>query len=131
MDTNTDSATSQSLPGESFREPKRSPALKVALAYNNLASEAELVALGEYNALRLPGVGRKVWRDACALLASPPLPVRRGGLRPGSGRRATDGAQDLVRAGVYVTRSQHAKLARLGGSVWLRQAIDSAPEPKA
>ena len=131
MDTNNAAEISQNLSADLSREPRRSPALKVALAYNNLASEAELVALGEYVALRLPGVGRKVWRDACALLASPPLPVRRGGLRPGSGRRATDGAQDLVRAGVYVTRSQHAKLARLGGSVWLRQAIDSAPEPKA
>jgi len=129
MDTNNAAEISQNLSADLSREPRRSPALKVALAYNNLASEAELVALGEYVALRLPGVGRKVWRDACALLASPPEPVRRGGLRPGSGRRATDGAQDLVRAGVYVTRSQHAKLARLGGSVWLRQAIDRAPEP--
>ena len=56
---------------------------------------------------------------------------RHGVMASKSGRRASDGARDLVRAGVYFTRTQHAKLARLGGSVWLRQAIDSAPEPGA
>lgn len=30
-----------------------------------------------------------------------------------------------------LTYEQHAKLKRLGGSEWLQQAVDAAPEPEA
>lgn len=52
----------------------------------------------------------------------------RGGARPGAGRKALDGATGLVQAAVSVTPSQREKLARLGGSVWVRREIDGAKE---
>lgn len=48
----------------------------------------------------------------------------RGGARIGAGRIATDGATDLLRTSVVIRHDQRAKLARLGGSAWLRTMID-------
>lgn len=96
--------------------------LKTALRYNNLASAADLVALGEKTALRLPMVGPKVWAEAKRQTS------KRGGARVGAGRKAEDGATGLVQVAVRVTPPQREKLSRLGGSVWVRRAIDEAEE---
>ena len=55
-----------------------------------------------------------------------------GGIGSGGhgGRKAKDGAKDLVGINVRVTMSQRDKLKQLGGSVWIRAQIDKAPEPK-
>lgn len=96
--------------------------LKTALAHNGLTLDA-LVALGERKALRLPFLGPKVWAEAKRQAS------KRGGARAGAGRKATDGATGLVQVAVRVTQPQREKLARLGGSAWMRGAIDGAPEP--
>lgn len=38
-------------------------------------------------------------------------------------------ANDQKRVFVIVTRAQHAKFKRLGGSTWLRERIERAKEP--
>ena len=38
--------------------------------------------------------------------------------------KAADGAQDLIRISATVTADHHRKFKALGGSLWLRQAID-------
>lgn len=53
-------------------------------------------------------------------------PKTRGGRREGAGRKAADGATDLVPVGVRIRRNQKSVLARLGGSVWVRQQIDES-----
>lgn len=96
--------------------------LKTALRHNNLASVADLVALGEKVARRLPMVGPKVWAEAKRQAS------KRGGARKGAGVKPADGALDLVQIGVRIREDQKPKLARLGGSVWVRRAIDDAEE---
>lgn len=98
-----------------------SATLKAALAYNGLTLD-QLVALRERDALRLPWVGPKVWAEAKRQAS------KRGGARTGAGRKAEDGAAGLVQIAVRVTPPQREKLARLGGSVWVRGAIDEADE---
>ena len=49
-----------------------------------------------------------------------------GGARPGSGRPPMPGGP-LVKVTHRITPAQRDKLVRLGGSEWLRQAIDSYP----
>lgn len=100
-----------------------SATLKAALAHNGLTLPA-LVALGEHAAMRLPLVGRKVWAEALEQSRT----KKRGGARSGAGRKADDGATDLVQIAVRVTQPQRVKLAKLGGSVWIRRAIDDAAE---
>ena len=96
--------------------------LKTALRYNDLATAADLVVLGEAAARRLPMVGPKVWAEAKRQAS------KRGGARAGAGRKAEDGATDLVQVGVRIRRDQKPKLARLGGNAWVRRAIDEADE---
>lgn len=93
--------------------------LKAALAHNGLTLDA-LVALPWKKAQRLPLVGPKVWAEAKRQAGT------RGGARTGAGRKAEDGATGLVQVAVRVTVSQREKLARLGGSVWMRAQIESA-----
>lgn len=93
--------------------------LKAALAHNNLALDA-LVALPWAKARRLPLIGPKVWAEAKRQAGT------RGGARTGAGRKAADGATGLVQVAVRVTAPQREKLARLGGSVWVRAQIESA-----
>lgn len=100
--------------------------LKTALRHNNIASAADLVALGEKAARRLPMVGPKVWAEAKRQASK--RGGARGGARVGAGRTAADGATGLVQIAFRVTEPQKAKVARLGGSVWVRRAIDDAEE---
>ena len=95
--------------------------LKTALRYNDLATAADLVALGEAAARRLPMVGPKVWAEAKRQAS------KRGGARTGAGRKAEDGATSLVQIGARIREDQKPKWARLG-SVWLRRAINEADE---
>jgi hypothetical protein len=67
-------------------------------------------------------VGPKVWAEAKRQTS------KRGGARVGAGRKAEDGATGLVQVAVRVTPPQREKLSRLGGSVWVRRAIDEAEE---
>ena len=49
----------------------------------------------------------------------------RGGARQGAGRPSL--ADETVRqVKIYLTPSQHRKLAKLGGSKWVREAIDKS-----
>jgi hypothetical protein len=50
--------------------------------------------------------------------------------RPGSGRRGSDGAVGLKMMSLRVRPDQVDKFKRLGGSVWLRSAIDAAKDPE-
>jgi hypothetical protein len=95
--------------------------LKAALAHNGLTLE-QLVAMREREALRLPWIGPKVWAEAKRQAS------KRGGARKGAGAKAADGATGLVQIAVRVTPQQREKLGKLGGSVWVRRAIDDADE---
>lgn len=52
--------------------------------------------------------------------------TQRGGARPGAGRKAVDGATGVVQICITVRPGQRPKLAKLGGSAWVRGAIDAA-----
>lgn len=95
-------------------------ALKAALAHNGITLE-QLVAMRERDALRLELVGPKVWSEAKRQIS------KRGGVRPGAGRKAEDGATGLVQIGARIRADQKPKWTRLG-SVWLRREIDSADD---
>lgn len=94
--------------------------LKVALRENSLTL-AQLLALPERDALRLPWVGPRVLAEA----RRQSVPTR-GGAREGAGRKAKDGATGLEQIAIRVTPEQRDKLKRLGGSVWVRRQIDEA-----
>lgn len=98
--------------------------LKAALAKSSLTLE-QLVALPAREALRLPLIGLKVLAEARRQAS------RRGGARAGSGVKPTDGATNLVQIGLRIRADQKPKLAQLGGSVWVRQAIDEASARRA
>lgn len=53
---------------------------------------------------------------------------KRGGARPGSGNKAKDGANasNSDRVCVVIFKRQRARFKALGGSAWLRGAIDNA-----
>lgn len=53
----------------------------------------------------------------------------RGGARTGAGRKAKDEAKPTKMMQIRLEAQQHAKLLRLGGSVWVRGKIDEAQEP--
>lgn len=52
--------------------------------------------------------------------------TKRGGTRPGSGRKPQDGAEAVVPVTLNIRPDQRDKLRSLGGSVFLRAAIDAA-----
>ncbi len=52
--------------------------------------------------------------------------TQRGGARTGAGRKAVDGATGVVQICITVRPDQRPKLAKLGGSAWVRGAIDAA-----
>jgi hypothetical protein len=52
--------------------------------------------------------------------------AQRGGKRLGAGRKAVDGATGVVQICITIRPDQRQMLARLGGSAWVRSAIDSA-----
>lgn len=52
--------------------------------------------------------------------------IVRGGARAGAGRKAIDGATNLIRVQKMIRRDQVDKLKRLGGSAWLRSKIDES-----
>ncbi len=49
-----------------------------------------------------------------------------GGPDRGQGRKAADGATDLVQIGARIPRDQKDKFLALGGSLWLRKKLDEA-----
>lgn len=61
---------------------------------------------------------------------SEPTKNRRGGVpgNKGGGRRAIDGAHDVVRVSICIEPHQRAQLAALGGSSFVRSAIRAAAE---
>lgn len=52
-------------------------------------------------------------------------PKKRGGARPGGGRKPMSPDGYAVRINLTMTAEQRDKLIRLGGSAWVRQKIDS------
>lgn len=97
------------------------PCVKAAMAKNQMTLE-QMAALRSDEALRLPLVGSKVWAEIRRLAS------KRGGARIGAGVKAADGATGLVQIAVRVTQPQREKLGRLGGSVWVRRAIEEGEE---
>lgn len=56
---------------------------------------------------------------------------KRGGAREGAGRKPTPEADALRVGSIRLTQAQWDKLARLGGSSWLREKINKARAPEA
>lgn len=56
---------------------------------------------------------------------------KRGGARPGSGRKPSPEGGANVPTTIKLKQEQHAKLQRLGGAPWVRRKIDEEPEPPA
>jgi hypothetical protein len=56
--------------------------------------------------------------------------AKRGGARPGSGRKPLPEGEALVPVTIKMKPTQKDKLQRLGGAPWVRQKIDRAQEPK-
>lgn len=54
---------------------------------------------------------------------------RRGGARPGGGRKPLGPGEQTVSFPVKMTETQRDKLKRLGGAPWVRRKIDDEPEP--
>lgn len=80
----------------------------------------------ELDCLRVPGIARKTLARLREYAHEQGLRAPRGGAGRGQGRKAEDGATGLVQIAVRVTVPQREKLVRLGGSVWIRKAIDDA-----
>ena len=53
-------------------------------------------------------------------------PKKRGGARPGGGRKPMSPDGYAVRINLTMTRQQRDKLKKLGGSAWIRQQVDNA-----
>jgi hypothetical protein len=96
-------------------------AIQVALKKNALSLEKP-AKLPRKQALRLPGVGKRVLEESRKQVN------QAGGYRPGAGRKAADGASKVMRVTVTLTQEQRDKLKRLGGSVFVRQAINDADD---
>ena len=55
----------------------------------------------------------------------PEVPNKRGGARPGAGRKSLSGSSGLTeRFTTRLTPEQNKTLTRLGGAVWLRDMLD-------
>lgn len=83
----------------------------------------------EADFLRAPGISRKLLerlREHATADAS-----KRGGSRLGAGRKAIDGATHVVQVCVTIRPDQRPTLAKLGGSPWVRAAIDAAALDKS
>lgn len=80
----------------------------------------------EEDFLRAPGIGRKALARLREYAISPADEPRRGGVRPGAGRKAADGATGVVQICITIRPDQRQLLAKLGGSPWVRSAIDAA-----
>jgi len=63
------------------------------------------------------------------MTAKKPDAKPRGGRQPGAGRKAQDGAKPTKMMQIRLEPEQHAKVKRLGGSVWVRKQINEAKEP--
>lgn len=61
---------------------------------------------------------------------APAAPAKRPPNARGQGRKPTEQGERKATS-IRLSREQHEKLARLGGSDWVREQIDKAPEPKA
>jgi hypothetical protein len=53
-------------------------------------------------------------------------PKKRGGARPGGGRKPMSPDGYAVRINLTMTKDQRDKLKQLGGSAWIRQQVDNA-----
>lgn len=107
-----------------IKSREASPRLQAALLKNGIDVNA-LASMPESDALSLELVGPAIFAEARKLTD------KRGGARAGAGRKAKDGATDLVQVAVWVTRPQREKLRRIGHSVWMRKAITDAPEAES
>ena len=83
----------------------------------------------EADFLRAPGISRKLLdrlrEHARASIADAAI-AQRGGARLGAGRKAVDGATQVVQVCITIRPDQRPMLAKLGGSPWVRGAIDAA-----
>lgn len=52
--------------------------------------------------------------------------AKRGGARPGAGRKSSDGVTGVIRVNITLTPAERDKLKALGGSVWIRAQLRSA-----
>lgn len=73
--------------------------------------------------LRVPGISRKTLSRLREHALDLP---QHGWVRLGAGRKAVDGATGVVQICITIRPEQRPLLAKLGGSVWVRAAIDSA-----
>ncbi len=48
---------------------------------------------------------------------------KRGGARPGAGRKTVDGVSGVVAFNVSLTPAERDKLKALGGSAWVREQL--------
>ena len=56
--------------------------------------------------------------------------TKRGGPRPGSGRKPLPEGEVMIPVMVKMKPAQKEKLQRLGGAPWVRDRIDKAKEPQ-
>lgn len=73
--------------------------------------------------LRAPGISRKMLSRLREHALDLP---QHGGVRLGAGRKAVDGATGVVQICITIRPDQRQLLAKLGGSPWVRSAIDAA-----
>jgi hypothetical protein len=56
-----------------------------------------------------------------------PTQSKRGGARPGAGRKASDGVSGVVHVNLSLTPAERDKLKALGGSAWVRAKLREQP----
>ena len=89
--------------------------LKSALTYNGITL-AQLMAMSEVDARRLPWIGPKVWAEA----------MRQSLDRAGPGRPQLKRGEATVVVSLRLTQAQAAKYTLLGRHRWVRRMIDRA-----
>ncbi len=85
----------------------------------------------EADFLRAPGISRKLLERLREHARADAAIAQRGGARLGAGRKAVDGATQVVQVCVTIRPDQRPTLAKLGGSPWVRAAIDAAALDKS
>jgi hypothetical protein len=106
-------------------DPENTRALN-AMTRAGLTLSESLDPAKEHAFLAAPDISRKRLSRLREMARGQGLTAPRGGAGRGQGRKAADGATGTVPVLVRVTPAQKAKLATLGGSVWMRKAIDEA-----
>ena len=85
----------------------------------------------EEDFLRAPGISQKLLGRLREYARADAAQGQRGGARLGAGRKAIDGATQVVQVCIPSRPDQRAQLAKLGGSPWVRGAIDAAVRDKS